>query len=74
MDIGPGSRIGDLVADYPYLEDFFLTYHAALSRLTNPVLRRTIDRNATLNDAAHLADVPVDQLVAHVREEIEAHP
>ena len=74
MDVGPDSRIGDLVADHPYLEDFFLTYHSALSRLSNPLMKRTVDRNATLDDAAQMADVPVDQLVTHVRAEIAAHP
>lgn len=74
MDIEPTSRIGDLVADFPYLEDFLLTYHAALVRLTNPVLKRTIDRNATLADAAAMADVPTEKLVADVLAEVEAHP
>lgn len=74
VEIGPTSRIGDLVSDYPYLEDFFVTYHAALTRLTNPLLKRTIDRNATLADAAEMADVAVDTLVADVREEVAAHP
>jgi hypothetical protein len=73
MDIGPDSRIADLVTNYPFLGDFLMTYHDALVRLTNPVLKRTIDRNATLADAAAMADVPVEKLVADVLAEVSAH-
>ena len=67
------SRVIDLVASYPFLQDFMLTYHPAVSRLGRPLMRNTLDRRATLTDAAHLAGIPVDRLVAEVRSEVAAH-
>jgi hypothetical protein len=69
--IAPASRVRDLVAHYPGLDDFLLTYHPSFSKLVSPI-RRAIDRRTTLQDAARMAHVEVDKLVADVRAEIDA--
>lgn len=66
--ITPETRVAQLLEAYPELERVLIEAAPAFSKLTNPVLRRTIARVTTLARAAEIADIPVRDLVGRLRE------
>jgi hypothetical protein len=72
MTITPKTTVGTLLKEYPFLLKFLAGYHLEFGKLTNPVLRRTMGRMATLEKAAQMANVPLNQLMSDVAGEIEA--
>ena len=71
MTITPKTTIHSLLDEHPFLVDFLAAYNPEFQRLTNPVLRRTMGRMATLERAAALASVPLDALMIDIAAEIE---
>jgi DUF438 domain-containing protein len=72
MTITPKTTIHTLLKEYPFLLDYLAGYDPEFGKLTNPVLRRTMGRMATLEKAAGMANVPLNQLMNDVAAEIEA--
>ena len=72
MTLTPKTTIHTLLKEYPFLLDFLTTYSPEFGKLTNPVLRRTMGRMATLDRAAQMANVPLNQLTDDLATEIEA--
>ena len=70
LTLMPKTTIGTLLKDYPFLLDFLAGYHPELKKLTNPVLRRTMARTATLEKAAAVSGVSLDRLMNDVASEI----
>ena len=52
-------KVLELIEAYPALEPILMDYAPAFKRLTNPALRRTIGRIATLQQAASIGNVKV---------------
>lgn len=71
MSIDANTRVGGLVDEYPFLIDFLANYAKEFQMLTNPIMRKTVARFATLSRAASLAGVPLPDLLAAVAAEIE---
>lgn len=65
--ITPQMKVGDLLDQYPELEETLIGISPAFSKLKNPVLRRTIARVATLQQAALTGSVPVHEVVNTLR-------
>src|SRR5674476_875449 len=72
MTITPKTTVHTLLKEYPFLLEYLAAYDPEFGKLTNPVLRRTMGRMATLDKAAQLADVPLNQLMNDVAGEIQA--
>jgi DUF438 domain-containing protein len=72
MTITPKTTVHTLLKDYPFLLEYLAGYHPEFGKLTNPVLRRTMGRMATLDKAAQMANVPLNQLMNDLAGEIEA--
>src|SRR5450830_2046949 len=72
MTITPKTTVHTLLKEYPFLLEYLAAYHPEFGKLTNPVLRRTMGRMATLDKAAQLADLPLNQLMNDVAGEIQA--
>jgi DUF438 domain-containing protein len=72
MTITPKTTVHTLLKEYPFLLDFLAGYRPEFKKLTNPVLRRTMGRMATLETASQLGDVPLNQLINDVAAEVEA--
>jgi hypothetical protein len=68
VEITPETRVADLLAAYPALEDVLIRQAACFAALKHPVLRKTVARVATLQKAAQMAGLPVRELVATLRE------
>ncbi len=61
--ITPKTKIHDLLDAYPELEELLIEMAPVFKKLQNPVLRRTIARVTTLQQAAMVGEIPVHQLV-----------
>lgn len=71
MTITPKTTVHTLLKEHPFLLDFLAGYHPEFVKLTNPVLRATMARMATLERAAAMADIPLNQLMIDVASAIE---
>jgi hypothetical protein len=60
-------KVAELIEWWPELEEVLIAQAPAFRRLKNPVLRRTVARVATLEQAAGVGGVPVRELVAALR-------
>ena len=68
--IAPKTRIGELIDAYPQLEQVLIGYVPAFEKLRNPVLRKTVARITTLQQAATIGGVNVEDLINHLRKEV----
>jgi len=68
--ITPKSKIFDILEAYPELEDVLIGYVPEFEKIKNPVLRRTVGKVASLQQAASIGRVNVAELVNHLREKI----
>ncbi|HJZ98426.1 MAG TPA: DUF1858 domain-containing protein, partial [Candidatus Solibacter sp.] len=66
--IEPGTRIGSLLDAYPELEEVLIGMAATFEKLRNPVLRKTVGKVATLEQAAKIGGVGLRELVSRLRE------
>ena len=67
IPITPATKVAELLESWPELEEALIAQAPAFRRLRNPVLRRTVARVATLEQAAGVGGVPVRELVASLR-------
>jgi hypothetical protein len=67
VPISPATRVAELLESWPQLEKVLIAHAPAFRRLRNPVLRRTVARVATLEQAAGVGGIPVRDLVAALR-------
>lgn len=70
--ITPKTRILDLITDYPELEEVLFDISTAFRQLKNPVLRRTVARVTTLQQAALVGGLKVEDLVNRLRQVVGA--
>jgi hypothetical protein len=72
VTLTPKTTIHTLLKEYPFLLEFLTAYSPEFKKLTNPVVRRTMGRMATLDRVAEQANVPLNQLTGDLADEIEA--
>lgn len=68
MDINLHIKVSDLLDAYPHLEDTLLELSPAFSKLRNPILRRTVAKVTTLQQAAKVAGVSPILLLETLRQ------
>lgn len=68
--ITPKTKVLELIENYPQLEEVLIQYAPAFKNLKNPVLRRTVAKIATLQQAAAIGNVKVEELVNRLRKEV----
>ena len=71
LTITPKTTVHTLLKEYPFLLGFLAEYHPEFKKLTNPVLRRTVGRMATLDTVAEQGNVPLNRLTDDIATEIE---
>ena len=69
--ITPKTKVLELIETYPELEDVLIEYAPAFKNLKNPVLRRTVAKIATLQQAAAIGGVKTEELINRLRKEIK---
>ncbi len=65
--ISPKTKVAELIDAYPQLEEMLIGTVPAFKKLKNPVLRRTIARITTLQQAAVIGGVNVEDLINQLR-------
>ena len=65
--ITPKTRVGELLDTYPELEPVLMDLAPAFKKLQNPVLRRTVGKVATLQQAAALGNVSISEIINTLR-------
>ncbi len=68
--ITPKTKVYELLQAYPGLEDVLIEMAPVFKKLKNPVLRRTIARVTTLQQAAQVGEIPVHSLVNTLRKKV----
>lgn len=68
--ITPKTKVLQAIEAYPQLEGILISYVPAFEKLKNPVLRRTVAKIATLQQAAAIGNVKVEDLINRLRAEI----
>jgi uncharacterized protein (DUF2249 family) len=68
--ITPKTKVYELLQAYPELEDVLIEIAPVFKKLKNPVLRKTIARVATLQQAAQVGEVPVHMMVNTLRKKV----
>jgi hypothetical protein len=67
--ITPKTKVLQLIEAYPQLEDLLISFAPAFKKLKNPVLRKTVAKIATLQQAAAIGGVKVEELINALRKE-----
>jgi len=68
--IAPKTKIAELIDAFPQLEAVLIDYVPAFEKLKNPVLRRTVARITTLQQAAAIGSVDIEDLINRLRKEV----
>jgi len=68
--ITPKTKIYDFLEAYPQLEESLIKSAPEFRRLKNPVLRKTISRITSINQAAIIGNLNVEELVNRLREQV----
>lgn len=68
--ITPKTKVLQLIEAYPKLEDVLIAYVPAFKKLKNPVLRKTVAKVATLQQAAAVGGVKLEDLINVLRKEV----
>ncbi len=67
MEINLQTKVAALLEAYPALEETLLELSPAFAKLRNPVLRHTVAKVATLQQAANIAGISPAQMVQTLR-------
>jgi len=68
--ITPRTKVLKLIETYPLLEEKLITLVPAFKKLKNPVLRNTVAKITTLQQAAAIGKVEVEELINMLRKEV----
>lgn len=74
ITITPKTKVAELLEAFPHLEQLLIGYVPAFEKLRNPVLRKTIARITTLQQAAAIGGVAVEELINRLRTEVGQDP
>ena len=68
LPIGPEITVGALLEAYPELEGALVEMAPAFAKLRNPLVRRTVAKVATLEQAAKIGGVSLQAMILELRE------
>ena len=70
LEITPSVTVHSLLEAYPELEAVLIGIAPPFEKLRNPVLRRSVAKIATLRQASSVGRVPLDELIAQLRDAV----
>jgi hypothetical protein len=68
--ITPKTKVLQVIEAYPELEDVLIGYVPAFKKLKNPILRNTVAKIATLQQAASVGKVKIEDLINLLRKHV----
>lgn len=69
-EILPETKVGELLDNYPELEEKLIEIAPPFKKLQNKMLRRTVAKITTLKQAAKVGNVPLSELINKLRVEV----
>ncbi|SIO26359.1 DUF438 domain-containing protein [Halodesulfovibrio marinisediminis] len=73
MKLSKKSKIGALLKEYPFLLDYLVEKSPTFSKLKSPIMRKTIGSIATLEQAAGMATIDLNELLLDIAKQIYRH-
>jgi hypothetical protein len=70
LTITPKTKVGEMLDAFPALEEVLLEISPVFAKLKNPILRKTVAKVATLQQAAIIGNIPVEDLINRLRSEV----
>lgn len=64
--ITPQTKVADLLNSHPELEDELIRIAPAFSKLKNPILRKTVAKVTSLNQAAIIGNIKIKDLMERI--------
>jgi DUF438 domain-containing protein len=71
MELSAKTKIDDLLKQFPFLEDVLITLSPKFKGLKNPIMRKTMGKVASLEMAAAVSGLSLDNLISSLTAEIE---
>lgn len=71
LEILPTTVIGELLRHYPFVQDFLLTLSPLYSRMTNPIVFKTMKNIATLQMISRVGGFEVNHFIRLIKQEIK---
>lgn len=68
--ISPKTKVLQLIEAYPQLEEVLINMVPEFKKLKNPVLRKTVAKIATLQQAAAIGNLKAEELINKLRREV----
>lgn len=68
FDITPETKVGELLREFPELEEVLYRLAPSFAALKNPVLRRTVARVTSLQQAAKVGNINAVEMVDSLRQ------
>lgn len=68
--ITPRMKVFELLKHFPEVEEYLIQLVPAFSKLRNPLLRKTVTRVTTLEQAAKVGEIDVQKLINSLREKV----
>jgi hypothetical protein len=68
--ISPKTKVMQFIDAYPQLEDLLISRVPAFKKLKNPILRKTVAKIVTLQQAANIGNIEVGELINLLRKEV----
>lgn len=70
MQLDKGTKIDDLIKQYPFLTDFLTTVSPKFRALKNAIMRKTVGKVATIEKAAMIGGIDPDTLISAIAAEV----
>jgi len=70
IEITPATRVGDLLDNYPELEETFIGIAPPFKKLKNPFLRKSVAKVATIKHISSVGNVPLKELLDKLRQAV----
>lgn len=72
--ITPHTKVIDILTQYPEIEDYLIELVPAFEKLRNPILRNTIGKIATIEQAAKVGEIGLSTLINALNEKLGLLP
>ena len=69
INITPETKVGELLKNYPELEESLIEMAPAFNKLRNPILRKTVAKVTTLRHAAKIGNISLADMINRLRRE-----
>ncbi len=70
LEILPSTTVHELLTAYPELEQKLIGIAPTFKKLRNPLLRKSVAKVATIKNISSVGNIPLDELVNKLREEV----